>query len=207
MLGAGFKIAMRDLEIRGAGNLLGAEQSGHIAAVGYEMYCRLLEDAVKDLTRDPDEQPVSQDGGRHRGHGVIPRAYIPSEPAPDRGVPADRHGADGRDLDRVRDDLTSAYGEPPKASSGSSPVASHPPRPGNPHRPRDDIIRKTRKWNGLREDRCFHGKSVPERVYCPYRPRCVDLAHGSPRGEVAPPSVRYWETRSPIDPFRRTARW
>ena len=47
MLGAGFKIAMRDLEIRGAGNLLGAEQSGHIAAVGYEMYCQLLEQAAK----------------------------------------------------------------------------------------------------------------------------------------------------------------
>jgi transcription-repair coupling factor (superfamily II helicase) len=45
-LGAGFKIAMRDLEIRGAGNILGPEQSGHIAAVGYEMYCQLLEEAV-----------------------------------------------------------------------------------------------------------------------------------------------------------------
>jgi transcription-repair coupling factor (superfamily II helicase) len=40
-LGAGFKIAMRDLEIRGAGNILGPEQSGHIATVGYEMYCQL----------------------------------------------------------------------------------------------------------------------------------------------------------------------
>ena len=40
-LGAGFKIAMRDLELRGAGNILGPEQSGHIAAVGYEMYCQL----------------------------------------------------------------------------------------------------------------------------------------------------------------------
>ena len=45
-LGSGFAIAMRDLEIRGAGNLLGAEQSGHIAAVGFEMYLRLLEEAV-----------------------------------------------------------------------------------------------------------------------------------------------------------------
>ena len=45
-LGAGFRIAMRDLEIRGAGNLLGPQQSGHIAAVGYELYCRLLADAV-----------------------------------------------------------------------------------------------------------------------------------------------------------------
>jgi transcription-repair coupling factor (superfamily II helicase) len=48
-LGAGFQIAMRDMEIRGAGNILGAEQSGHIATVGYELYCRLLENAVKGL--------------------------------------------------------------------------------------------------------------------------------------------------------------
>lgn len=48
-LGAGFKIAMRDLEIRGAGNLLGAEQHGHIISVGFEMYCRLLEEAVEEL--------------------------------------------------------------------------------------------------------------------------------------------------------------
>jgi transcription-repair coupling factor (superfamily II helicase) len=48
-LGAGFKIALRDLEIRGAGNLLGAEQSGHIAAVGFDLYSRLLEQAVKTM--------------------------------------------------------------------------------------------------------------------------------------------------------------
>jgi len=48
-LGAGFKIAMRDLEIRGAGNLLGAEQSGHIAAVGFDLYSRLLEQAVRTM--------------------------------------------------------------------------------------------------------------------------------------------------------------
>ena len=48
-LGAGFKIAMRDLEIRGAGNLLGAQQHGHIASVGFEMYCRLLEEAMQEL--------------------------------------------------------------------------------------------------------------------------------------------------------------
>lgn len=48
-LGAGFKLAMRDLEIRGAGNILGAQQSGHIAAVGFEMYCRLLKRAIAHL--------------------------------------------------------------------------------------------------------------------------------------------------------------
>jgi transcription-repair coupling factor (superfamily II helicase) len=51
-LGSGFRIAMRDLEIRGAGNLLGAEQSGHIAAVGYELYCALLGDAVKRVRKE-----------------------------------------------------------------------------------------------------------------------------------------------------------
>ena len=51
-LGAGFRIAMRDLELRGAGNLLGAQQSGHIASVGYDLYCRLLADAVRVATKD-----------------------------------------------------------------------------------------------------------------------------------------------------------
>jgi transcription-repair coupling factor (superfamily II helicase) len=52
-LGAGFGIAMRDLEIRGAGNLLGTQQSGHIAAVGYELYCQLLDQAVRQMTKSP----------------------------------------------------------------------------------------------------------------------------------------------------------
>jgi transcription-repair coupling factor (superfamily II helicase) len=52
-LGAGFKIALRDLEIRGAGNILGPEQSGHIAAVGYELYCEMLEEAVRRLKQQP----------------------------------------------------------------------------------------------------------------------------------------------------------
>ena len=56
-LGSGFKIAMRDLEIRGAGNILGAEQSGHISAVGYELYNRLLEEAILDL-KDEEAKTV-----------------------------------------------------------------------------------------------------------------------------------------------------
>src|SRR6185369_54031 len=48
-LGSGFKIAMRDLEIRGAGNLLGSEQSGHITAVGFDLYCQLLKQSVSSL--------------------------------------------------------------------------------------------------------------------------------------------------------------
>ena len=60
-LGAGFKIAMRDLQIRGAGNLLGAQQHGHIASVGFEMYCQLLEDAVKKLQNKTIEQDGAPD--------------------------------------------------------------------------------------------------------------------------------------------------
>ena len=55
-LGAGFKIAMRDLQIRGAGNLLGAQQHGHIASVGFEMYCQLLEEAVQKLQNKSAEK-------------------------------------------------------------------------------------------------------------------------------------------------------
>lgn len=55
-LGSGFKIAMRDLEIRGAGNLLGAEQHGHIASVGFEMYCQLLNDAIDKLKNKKPEK-------------------------------------------------------------------------------------------------------------------------------------------------------
>ena len=57
-LGAGFQIAMRDLEIRGAGNILGPEQSGHIALVGYDMYCRLLEKAIRRIRNEVEAEPV-----------------------------------------------------------------------------------------------------------------------------------------------------
>jgi transcription-repair coupling factor (superfamily II helicase) len=77
-LGAGFRIAMRDLEIRGAGNILGPEQSGHIAAVGYELYCQLLDGAVRRLKNEPAEKlrPVhlELDVPAH-----IPRGYIESD--------------------------------------------------------------------------------------------------------------------------------
>jgi transcription-repair coupling factor (superfamily II helicase) len=57
-LGSGFKIALRDLEIRGAGNLLGSQQSGHIASVGFELYCQLLEQSIRQLKKLPPERIV-----------------------------------------------------------------------------------------------------------------------------------------------------
>ena len=75
-MGAGFTIAMRDLEIRGAGNILGTQQSGHIAAVGYELYCQLLEKAVQQLKQQPLKQPIEVDVDLP-GEGHIPRSYVP----------------------------------------------------------------------------------------------------------------------------------
>lgn len=74
-LGAGFNIAMRDLEIRGAGNLLGTEQSGHIAAIGYELYCQLLERAVRQLKKEPIPIAVDVDI-RLPGRGFLPDDYV-----------------------------------------------------------------------------------------------------------------------------------
>jgi len=112
MLGAGFKIAMRDLEIRGAGNLLGAEQSGHIAAVGYDMYCRLLDQAAKELRHEQNVEPA--DSTVEIGlSGSIPKTYIPSET---RRLEAYRRIGAARsesELTTVEHDLTQAYGVPP----------------------------------------------------------------------------------------------
>jgi transcription-repair coupling factor (superfamily II helicase) len=74
-LGAGFRIAMRDLEIRGAGNILGTEQHGHIAAVGYEMYCRLLELAVRKARHEPIPEPIDVSIDLHL-ESFIPHTYI-----------------------------------------------------------------------------------------------------------------------------------
>jgi transcription-repair coupling factor (superfamily II helicase) len=77
-LGAGFAIAMRDLEIRGAGDLLGAEQSGHVAAIGFELYVELLGEAVAELsgTRRAVARPVRVDA---QIDAYVPSEYVPAE--------------------------------------------------------------------------------------------------------------------------------
>ncbi|HAL91682.1 MAG TPA: transcription-repair coupling factor [Verrucomicrobia bacterium] len=89
-LGAGFKLALRDLEIRGAGNVLGAAQSGHIAAVGFDLYCQLLNRTVARLKGEA-ERPIidvqvhldfldlTPDPAREENAAVIPRAYVEDE--------------------------------------------------------------------------------------------------------------------------------
>jgi transcription-repair coupling factor (superfamily II helicase) len=75
-MGAGFALAMRDLELRGAGNILGTQQSGHIATVGYEMYCALLERAVRQLKKLPPRESVDVNIDLP-GEAYLPRSYVP----------------------------------------------------------------------------------------------------------------------------------
>jgi transcription-repair coupling factor (superfamily II helicase) len=113
-LGAGFQIAMRDLEIRGAGNILGPEQSGHIATVGYELYCQLLESAVHRLrgTAEPAMQEAHVELGID---AMIPSSYIPSDR---QRMDVYRRLARCRtteDLRQLQADLDDAFGRLPPA--------------------------------------------------------------------------------------------
>ncbi len=112
-LGAGFKIAMRDLEIRGAGNILGTQQSGHIAAVGYELYCQLLENAVREFKgqarRTPLEVTVDMPWTAY-----FPRDYIAGQR---QRIEAYRRLARVRGEGRLADfrqELRDRYGPPPE---------------------------------------------------------------------------------------------
>lgn len=78
-LGSGIKVAMRDLEIRGAGNLLGAAQSGHMEAVGYDLYCKMLNDAVRRLKGDTTIDDEFETEIDLQIEALIPAKYIPSE--------------------------------------------------------------------------------------------------------------------------------
>ncbi|MFQ6961476.1 MAG: transcription-repair coupling factor [Clostridium sp.] len=77
-LGSGFKIAMRDLEIRGAGNLLGEEQHGHMEAVGYDLYCKMLNEAVKQFKGELEEDVYTTTMDLNID-AYIPESYIPNE--------------------------------------------------------------------------------------------------------------------------------
>ncbi len=114
-LGSGFAIAMRDLEIRGAGNLLGSEQSGHIAAVGFEMYLQLLEEAVA-LAKG---QPVGREEGRPVIVELSVDAFLPVDYVRDEVERVDlyRRASGVRslaELDDLAEELTERFGEPPE---------------------------------------------------------------------------------------------
>lgn len=114
-MGAGFAISMRDLEIRGAGNLLGSQQSGHIAAVGYEMYCQLLEDAVRQVQNLPPKLSAEVD------IDLPVEAYLPQEYVPDLRHKIDLYRRiakinDAREIAEIREELRDRFGPLPKSA-------------------------------------------------------------------------------------------
>jgi len=111
-LGSGFKIAAHDLEIRGAGNLLGAEQHGHVAAVGYEMYMRLLEETVAEIKGE--ERALEVDPEFHfMIPAILPESYVP-DPAVRLGLyKRISHASDEEALDALVKELADRFGSPP----------------------------------------------------------------------------------------------
>ena len=116
--GSGFKIAMRDLELRGAGNVLGAEQHGHMEAVGYDMYVKLLGEAVSEEKGEAPEKPTKECLIDLRVDAHIPEKYISNVPqklAMYRRIADIRNEADAED---VLDELIDRFGEPPASVTG-----------------------------------------------------------------------------------------
>jgi transcription-repair coupling factor (superfamily II helicase) len=114
-LGAGFKIAALDLELRGAGNMLGGEQSGHIEAVGFELYTSMLEAAVKEMKGESsEERPATQ-----LSLGIalrVDESYVPEENQRLRLYKKIAGAASEAAVDEVRAEMEDRYGPPPDAT-------------------------------------------------------------------------------------------
>ena len=105
-------IAMKDLEIRGAGNLLGGEQSGHIADVGFDLYVRLVGEAVQDFKGDAEPE-VNEVRIELPVDAHLPHDYIPSERLRLEIYKRLAEVRSDEDVDQLREELVDRYGEPP----------------------------------------------------------------------------------------------
>lgn len=112
-LGSGFKIAMRDMEIRGAGNLLGSEQHGHMESVGYDMYCRLLDEAVRELKGEPAKREEAEITIELNVSAYIDDSYIGAEEKKIEMYKKIAAIRDEQDVLDIQDELADRYGELP----------------------------------------------------------------------------------------------
>lgn len=114
-LGSGIRIAMRDLEIRGAGNLLGAEQHGHMEAVGYDLYCKMLNESVRELKGEADPMGMFETVIDLDIDAYIPEKYISAEYQKLDAYKRIAAIGSQEDYDDMLEELTDRFGEPPKA--------------------------------------------------------------------------------------------
>ena len=175
-LGAGFAIAMRDLEIRGAGDLLGAEQSGHVAAVGFELYVELLHEAVAELSgqRRTAARPVRVDA---RVDAYVPAAYIGSE-----ALKIDLHRRLALDRDGRRAPRAAPLDRRPfrsRTGAGREPLRD-PGREAEARAARSGLPRLSRRAGGRRAD----GARLRGAPGAPQPGRGRRLQHGEPRNHV-----------------------
>jgi transcription-repair coupling factor (superfamily II helicase) len=112
-LGAGFRIASHDLEIRGAGNLLGKDQSGQIEAVGFELYSELLDEAVRELRGEPPREEIDPDVQLPLP-AIIPDAYMPDVHQRLFFYKRFAQAGTDEDLDEIRAEIVDRCGDPPE---------------------------------------------------------------------------------------------
>jgi len=122
-LGAGMSIAMKDLEIRGAGNLLGGEQSGHIADVGFDLYLRLVGEAVADF-RGEETEPEPDMKIELPVNARLPESYVESERLRLEMYKRIAAVTTDADIEAVREEMTDRYGPPPPAASALLAIAA-----------------------------------------------------------------------------------
>lgn len=121
-LGSGFKIAMRDLEIRGAGNLLGEQQSGHMEAVGYDLYCKMLNEAVKQLKGETVEEDFETTVELDLD-AFIPSSYIRNEYQKLDAYKRIAAISNEEEYDEMADELIDRYGDLPKPAHNLLSIA------------------------------------------------------------------------------------
>ena len=201
-LGSGFKIAMRDLEIRGAGNLLGEEQSGHVAAVGFELYVGMLDEAVRLLAgagRRRDGRAGADGPARRRLRAGRLRALRGGQ---DRDPPARGGRARGGPADRA------ARGARGPLRAGARPARQPDPPPGRAHqaRPRRRALGRLPRRRRCRSPRSSSTRAGRRRCASACRRRSSSLvaarcACGCPRSRPSasarwsPPPRRSWRRR------------
>jgi transcription-repair coupling factor (superfamily II helicase) len=121
-LGAGMQLAMKDLEIRGAGNLLGGEQSGHIQGVGFDLYIRLVGEAVADYRGEAEERPAEMKI-ELPVNAHLPHDYVPGERLRLEAYRKLAAALTNQAIDEVLAELVDRYGEPPAAAANLVAVA------------------------------------------------------------------------------------